>query len=99
MGLYSGGLIIIRRIFYIYICIYNLIEKQLFTVQLHTQNIYSSITNRNLPWVQSRVTTSLLQYVKGPTSFPGLFPFEFGRPNSKGKSPGNEVVNGPLEPG
>ena len=27
------------------------------------------------------------------TSFPGLFPFELGRrPNSKGKSPGNEVV-------
>ena len=28
------------------------------------------------------------------TSFPGLFPFELGRrPNSKGKSPGNEVVH------
>ena len=25
------------------------------------------------------------------TSFPGLFPFELGRRNSKGKSPGNEV--------
>ena len=30
------------------------------------------------------------------TSFPGLFPFELGRPNSKGKSPGNEVVDKKL---
>ena len=31
----------------------------------------------------------------GATSFPGLFPFELGRrPNSKGKSPGNEVGGG-----
>ena len=41
---------------------------------------------------------SLLKWTSKSTSFPGLFPFEMGRrdffsrrPNSKGKSPGNEV--------
>ena len=38
------------------------------------------------------------QGVPSPTSFPGLFPFELGRrPNSKAKSPGNEVGLPPGE--
>ena len=39
-------------------------------------------------------TARKYQCMSRSTSFPGLFPFELGRrPNSKGKSPGNEVVS------
>ena len=41
---------------------------------------------------QKEGTTAKAVTVCTSTSFPGLFPFELGRPNSKGKSPGNEVV-------